>query len=125
MSTRTVRTKEELKKAKADNIKEIIVIGKLAKDLKAAKKITTLGTASLGILTTAIGVGVVAAPFTAGTSLGISALTAVPLAASTGVSVPAIILASTIGIGFIIAIFKDYQEIEFDATKPSIRLKKK
>ncbi len=125
MNTRTVTTKEQLKQAKVDNVKEIIVVGKLAKDLKAAKRITTLGTTALGILTAAIGVGVVAAPFTAGTSLGISALAAAPVAATTGVSIPAIILASSVGIGFIIAIFKDYDEIEFDASKPSISLRKK
>lgn len=125
MRTRTVTTKEQLKQARTDNISEIIVVGKLAKDLKQCKKITTLGTVSLGVLGTAIGVGVVAAPFTAGTSLGISALAAAPVAASTGLTVSAIILASSLGIGFIMAIYKEYEEIEFDASKPSIRLKKK
>lgn len=125
MNTRTVTTKKQLKQAKVDNVQEIIVVGKLAKDLKAAKKITTLGTTALGILTAAIGAGFVAAPFTAGTSFGISALAAAPIAATTGVSIPAIILASSLGIGFIMAIFKDYDEIEFDVSGPSIRLKRK
>ncbi|WP_244834935.1 hypothetical protein [Clostridium sp. BJN0001] len=66
-----------------------------------------------------------ASPFTAGTSLGISALAAAPVVITTGASIPAIILASSLGIGFIIAIFRDYDEIEFDAFKPKIILKRK
>ena len=118
MSTRTVSTKEQLKRAKADKVSEIIVTGKLAKDLKAAKKITTLGVTAMGILTAAIAT----IPVTGGIS-GIAGVAAV--ATTTGVSIPAIILTASLGIGFIVAVFKDYSEIEFDASKPALRLKKK
>ena len=103
--TITVSTKDELKKAKEDKVEKIIVVGKLAKDLYATRKIATLSTTSLAVLTTAIGAGVALAPATGGVSAGASLATA---AATTGVSIPAIIFASTIGVGVIIAIFKDY-----------------
>ena len=72
----------------------------------------------MGILTAAIAT----IPVTGGIS-GIAGVAAV--ATTTGVSIPAIILTASLGIGFIVAVFKDYSEIEFDASKPALRLKKK
>ena len=39
LNTRTVRTKEELKRAKEDGVNEIVALGKLALDLHKAKKL--------------------------------------------------------------------------------------
>ena len=124
MDAKIITTKEELKKAMEDKAEEILVVGKLADDLRATKQITTLGATTLGILSTAIAAGMIAAPFTAGTSLGISALAAAPIAVTTGVSIPAIILASALGIGIIISLHKDYREVEFGRGMLRMRLKK-
>lgn len=69
-----VRTKEELKQAQQEGAEEIIVTGKLAKQLYAARKVKTLSKASLGIITSALGIGALAAVPTGGLSLGISGL---------------------------------------------------
>lgn len=126
MITVTVSTKEELKKAKADGVEKIIVVGKLAKDLYAAQKITTLSKASLAVITGAVGVGVAGlatAPLTGGVSAGVSVAALGPVAATTGVSIPALVLAATIGVGFIIAIYKDYRvEIVKEPNSDEIKL---
>ena len=110
---RRVTTKEELKKAKENNVDVIIVEGKLAKDLIEARKITKLGKTALAVLTTGIAAGMAAAPVTGGISLGLTTALAAPIAVTTGVSVPAIILASFLGVSFIVALFKEYS-IEID-----------
>ncbi|MHC6204658.1 hypothetical protein ACYULU_15870 [Breznakiellaceae bacterium SP9] len=107
-----VTTKEELKKAMELNPEKIIVRGKFANDLKKSKVIATASGVVLVALTAA-GAAVLAAPATA----GISALFALPAvgvaAALTGAEIATIIIAASIGIGLIIAIFKGYDEIEF------------
>ena len=42
MSIRTVTNKEELKKAKDDNVDTIIIIGQFAEDFKKASTITSI-----------------------------------------------------------------------------------
>lgn len=49
-------------------------------------------------------------------------LTAAIPVAVTGVDVAAIILAASLGIGFVLAIFKEYEVIEFDATELKMKL---
>ncbi|WP_198304436.1 hypothetical protein [Arcobacter vandammei] len=90
MDTVTVTTKEELEEAKNKAYSEIIIKGEFANKFYKTKKIAKLGKASLAVIITAIGVG-----------------------ATTGVGAAAIILASSIGIALIIAIFKDYEEISY------------
>lgn len=92
-----IRTKEELKQAQQAGAEEIVVVGKLASQLYAARKIKKLSRASLGIITSAMGIGALTAIPTGGLSLGISGLAAVPLAA-TGLSVEAILLISAVGV---------------------------
>lgn len=48
-------------------------------------------------------------PFTG----GISAVGLVPIAAMTGLEIAAIIAAASLGLALIIAIFKEYEEIEY------------
>lgn len=105
-SSITVKTKDELQQAKEKKYDEIIVIGDLANKLIKAKKITKLSAATLGIL----GAAIVAAPATG----GISGFAAAPIAAMTGLELSAVIAASFMGIGFIIALFKDYKLISFN-----------
>ena len=125
VTTRTVETKEQLKQAQMDKVEEIIVVGKLAKDLKKAKKITTLSAASLGVLTAVIGVGAAMAPFTAGASLVFSVTGTGAAAASTGLSIPAIIAIATLGSGLVLMMFKYYEEVEFDLKNQTLKLRRK
>lgn len=109
-SSITVKTKDELQQAKNEAYEKIIVIGDLADKLKRAKKITKLSTTALGILTALLGVAIVATPQIEGISY--FAVMA-PIAAVSGLKIAVIAAAVFIGIGFIIAIFKEYKEISF------------
>lgn len=122
VTTRTVKTKEQLKEAQMDKVEEIIVVGKLAKDLKKAKKITTLSATSLAALTAVIGAGAAVAPFTGGASLVASFTGA---AASTGLSIPIIMAIATLGSGLVLMMFKYYEEVEFDLKNQTLKLRRK
>lgn len=117
METIIVTTKDELKKAQEQKVENIIVSGDLADKLKKAQQITKLGATGLGILTAALGAGIVAAPVTGGLSM----FAAAPVAALTGLEIAAIITASALGIALIIALFKDYEEISFEKGKMTLR----
>ncbi|MDO4535434.1 MAG: hypothetical protein Q4B63_06440 [Clostridium perfringens] len=118
-----VKTKEELKKAMDLKYPEIIAKGDLAKKLKQSKSITKLSSKALKILTVAAGAGVLAAPLTGGTSLGVSLASLVPISALTGIEVAAIVASSFLGIALIIAVFKEYEEIEYSRGKLVLRKK--
>lgn len=121
MNSQTVTTREELKNAQENGVEEIIIKGELANKLKKAKAITKLGAVGLGVLTAALGASVVAAPVTGGLSL----IAAAPVALLTGLEIAAIIIAAAIGVGLIIALFKEYEEIEFSNGKLVLRKKSK
>jgi len=114
---RIVRTKEELESAKNDREDEIVVEGELADKLKKSKKVAKLSGAGLAALTAALGVATIAAPVTG----GLSYFAAAPVAALTGVEIAAIITASALGLALIIALFKDYEEIEYSQGKLILR----
>jgi hypothetical protein len=114
-SSVTVRSKDELKRAKESGAKEIVVIGKLADDLKKGKKLAYLGAGALAALTAALA----ATPFTGGMSM----FAAAPIAALTGVEISGIIIAASLGLSLIIAIFKGYDEISYKSGE--LKLKKK
>lgn len=100
-----VSTKKELEEAIANKYLEIIVKGNLASKLHKSKKITYLG---VGTIATLIAI-VSAVPFTG----GIAAFALAPAATLTGLEISVIILAASVGIVLIIAIFKDYDEISY------------
>lgn len=110
-----VTTKSELESAKDKEYKEIIVTGKLAKDLKKSKSVAYAGAATIGILTVALA----ATPLTG----GLSAFAAIPVAALTGMEISVIIIAASLGISLILAVFKEYEEISYSDGK--LVLKKK
>ena len=120
MNSVNVTTKIELEAAMRNGNQEIIVIGNLANKLKKAKNISKLSKVGLGILTGVLGVAAITAPITG----GLSFLSAVPVAALTGIEIAAIITASTLGIALVIAIFKGYDEVEFSDGKLILRKKK-
>lgn len=115
MQAVTVRTKAELESAKNAGCVQIIVEGNLADNLKRSKKIATAGAITIALLGTALA----AIPFTGGLSMA----AAVPVAALTGFEIAAIIAAASLGLGLIIALFKDYEEISCEPGK--LVLKKK
>ena len=118
--TITVKTKDELKNALETKPVQIIVKGDLADKLKKAKKISKLSKVSLAVLTAALGAGAATVPFTGGLSL---AAFFVP-AASTGLSVAAIITASALGIALILAVYRGYDEIEYRPGELTLRRKR-
>lgn len=115
-----VETKEELEEAMRLGTKEIIVKGQFADDLKKSKKIAVMSGVALGVLTAAIAAATVTAPITG----GILYLAAAPVAALTGLEIATIILAVSIGIALIIAVFKDYEEISYSNGTLVLRRKK-
>ncbi len=119
MKSITVKTRDELLKAKNENYDEIILVGAIANNLKKSKKITTLGKGALGVLTATFGAATVIAPTTGGLSYAVLA----PVAFLTGLEIVAIIAALSIGIALILAIFKGYEEISYKPDKLVLRKK--
>ena len=115
--SRIVKTKTQLEQAKNDGEKEIIVEGELADKLKKSKKVAMLGGAGLAILFSVIGAATVTAPVTG----GLSYLAAAPVAALTGLEIAAIVAATSVGLALIVAIFKDYEEIEYSEGRLILR----
>lgn len=104
-----IKTKEELKKAKENNIKEFVVVGELAEKLNKASKVSKLSKRAAIILAGVIGAGVVTAPFTGGASLGITGAGTAATATTTGVSSGVIYAALAAGgLLTVYALYKDY-----------------
>lgn len=116
MSSHIVSTKSELENARNVGAPEIIITGKLANDLHKAKKVAYVGAGTLALFMAALAV----APFTG----GISMLGAASIAGLTGLEIAAIIAATTIGLALIIAVYKDYEEIECSNEKLVLRKKR-
>ena len=121
MKSIDVYTKEELVEAKEKGYEEIIVHGKLVEKLISAKKITKLSKKSLWILGIALGSGAALTPVTGGLSLAAAA----PVAAITGLEIATIIGVSFLGTGLIMALSKDYEEINFQVGDNKLCLRKK
>ncbi|MBE2967659.1 hypothetical protein IMT09_05980 [Burkholderia cepacia] len=118
----TVSTKEQLERAKENKEPEIVIVGELADKFAKSKKIATLSGVALAGIVAVVGLAAIAAPETAGLSLGFAAA---PVAAMSGMEIAAIIAAATIGIGLIIAICKDYEEVECGNGKLVLKRKSK
>ncbi|CDH07630.1 conserved hypothetical protein [Xenorhabdus bovienii str. oregonense] len=113
-----VTTKEELKKAKDNRIETIIVQGALADNLQRTKKITYLSAGAIAALMGAIAL----IPATGGLS---TMFAIAPIAALTGLDIGLIIIAISISVGLLVAIYKEYDEIEVEAGYLKLRLKRK
>ena len=113
-----VKTKAELEKAMKNKEKEIIVVGELAEKIHRSKKITKLGPIALAALTAAIA----AIPLTGGVSAALGITTA---AALTGMEIATIAGGVFVGVYLLIALYKDYDEIEVNMSDKSIKLRKK
>ncbi|MGZ8226111.1 MAG: hypothetical protein ACXWT3_05660 [Methylococcaceae bacterium] len=117
MNRVTVNTKEELSRAKNANASEIVVIGELANKLKRAKKITLLSAGALAAIIALLSTATITAPVTG----GMSYLIAAPAAALSGLEIATIIVAASLEIGLIIALFKHYGEIEYSKERLVLR----
>ncbi|MFJ5503830.1 hypothetical protein ACIPUO_06415 [Pectobacterium carotovorum] len=112
-----VRTKAELERAQSSKAEIIRIEGDLANKVRKGK---TVAKAS-GVALTAIAAALAATPFTGGLSM----LGAASVAAVTGFEIAAIIAAASIGIALIVAVFKDYEEIEAGDGKLILRRRSK
>jgi len=115
MKSIRVTTKEELENAIKNKYLEIIVSGSLANKLHKTKKIAYLGAGTIATLTAMLA----AIPFTG----GFAAFALAPAAAFTGLEISMIIIAVSIGIALIIAVFKEYEEISYEDGKLMLKRK--
>lgn len=115
MNEHIVTTKEELSSAKDAGYENVVIVGKLADQVKRGKKVAFVGSVVLGILTVALA----AIPFTGGVSL----VAAAPIAALTGLEIATIIAVSAVGLALLIAVFKDYEEIAYEKGRLTLRKK--
>lgn len=112
-----VRTKAELERAQENKVEIIRIEGDLANKVRKGKTVAK----GSGVALAAIAAALAATPFTGGLSmLGIA-----PVAAFTGFEIVAIIAAASIGIALIVAVFKDYEEIEAGEGKIILRRRRK
>ena len=100
MSTVTVRTKEELERAKNNGVETIVVVGELAQKLKTAKVVGTFSKATVFALVAALA----AVPATGGLSM----VALVPIAAMTGVEIAVVTAVVFIGMSLLLSIIKEY-----------------
>lgn len=128
MSSITVTTKEELKRAINEQYDEILVIGKLAKKVKKAEKIKTLSPKALAMISglAVVGTGAaVAAPFTGGVSAAAFAAAAAPAAALSGLEVSVIAFIAFVGLTALSILFDNYTEVEVQTHPPKIKFERK
>ncbi|MGV5951676.1 hypothetical protein [Escherichia coli] len=117
MAEVTVRSKDELEKAQNSKAEIIIIEEELANEIKKTKAVTKVS----GVVIAAMIATFATIPLTGGGSV----LVVSSLAALSGLDIAVIIAAASIGIALIIAVFRDYEEIEFSNGKMILKLKRK
>jgi hypothetical protein len=116
MHSRTVSSKSELREARESGVDEIIVTGRLADQLHTANKVTKVSAMTLVVLTTAL----LALPFSGGATVAAVA----PIATLTGMDIAVIISASAIGLALVLAVYRGYDEIEYENGRLTLRRKR-
>jgi NADH:ubiquinone oxidoreductase subunit K len=116
MRSRTVSSKSELREARESGVEEIIVTGRLADQLHTANKVTKVSAMTLVVLTTAL----LALPFSGGATVAAVA----PIATLTGIDIAVIISASAIGLALVLAVYRGYDEIEYENGRLTLRRKR-
>lgn len=127
MESRIVTTKEELQKAYDEKVDKIIVEGQLAKKIKKTQKLKYVAPATIVGLGGSIAIvagGIAAAPVTGGVSLAASGAATAAISAQTGLSIAAVIMAVSVGIALLMAVFKDY-DVEVKHGDSSVTLMRK
>ena len=120
MSKRIVKNSKELKKAVADKILKIIVVGSLAKKVDKAYKIKELSRIKM-ILLSSLGVGVGVAIVTAILTGKIKMLASTPVMASIatliGIEILTLIAVAFMAISLILLLSKDYKKSKIKVNK--------
>lgn len=109
----TIKTKDQLKKAKEDKVREFVVVGDLAEKLYKTRKISKLSKKAAIALSVAVGAGAITAPFTGGGSLMLVGALATSAIATIGGSQVVLIALGIGGILALYALYKDY-DINFE-----------
>ncbi|WP_273837671.1 hypothetical protein [Providencia rettgeri] len=119
MSEVIVKTKDELERAKNNKAEYILIKGELATKVKRGKTVAKASGITLTLISAALATALATAPVTGGLSFAAAA----PIAAMSGFEIAAIIAAASIGISLLVAVFKDYEEIE--ASNGTLKLKRR
>ena len=99
-----VSTKEELEEAVKNKVDTIVVKGELAKKVKATKELQKKGKIAMGITITILTAAFALAPATGGLSRALAA----PIAATTGLSIVAIMSVFFLGITLVMLVTNGY-----------------
>lgn len=126
MTEVTVTTKDELEKAVKDGVDTIVVKGELAQKVKATKELQAKGRVAMGVAMTTLAAAFALAPATGGLSIAAAA----PIAATTGLSIVAIMAIFFLGITLVILVadkydFKIKAKGKIDGAEGEIILEKK
>lgn len=116
-----VRTRSELEAAKNKGVERIIIKGDLAEKIYKTRGFAKVGAGTIATLGGLLGVATLAAPVTGGISFAVAA----PIAALTGLEIAAIIIASSVGISLISAVWMGYEDISFKRGDQELIIRKK
>lgn len=110
-----ITTKDQLVLAQKNKSREIIIEGELAKKIHNGRRLVKIGKWSL----IALAAGLAAAPFTGGVTAvaGFSAA-----AATAGIEVTLMTSILILGVAFLLGLYKDYDEVDFDLSKLRLKL---
>src|SRR5699024_8925663 len=112
---KTILTREQLDQAQAQGLFEIELLGDIADKEKAAQQVARLGQAGASILGSVLGAAVVAGlqkPAESKVSKAVE---------KTGASMNSIVASVGLGVGLVMAIFSNYEEIEYQEGKLILR----
>lgn len=112
---KTIRTKEQLRDIQRLGVDEIELLGELADKLKAAQQVAKLGQAGASMLGNVLGAAVVAGLQKPSEPMMQKAVEA------TGASVNSVVASVGLGVGLVLAIFRDYEEITYEEGRLVLR----
>lgn len=122
-----VTNKEELKAALAVKAPEIMIIGAFAQEVKESEKIRTMSKVGICALCAAVPIvlaGLALTSVSGGASTVLKSI-AKPVVGLTGPQLAVIIPAAAMGFTAMIAVLRDYDEVEFSPGKLVLRRKSK
>lgn len=117
-----VHTKQELENAIKNKAQSFEVEGDLAEKIKKGQKITKLSKTTLALLIVSIA-GIAATPVTRGFSGIAGSAGVITIATLTGMEIAVIMTVAFLGVGLLIALFRDYSIEEVDLPGGKIKLK--
>ena len=121
----TVTTHDELKKAIKAKTNRIVITGKLAKKVKQAERIKKLSPAVLAAIGGLSALATAAVPGVGGAAALAFAAAAAPVAVSSGLSVPVLLIISGVGLAAMSLLFDEYTHFEMQDGKLVFERKRK